>query len=74
MQKDTFDFIRCCDPCQWVGKPTTTSKWPLTPILPLAPFEKWGIDFIGLISPPTRRTRSRYVILAIDYATKWVEA
>lgn len=73
MHKD-LGFIKACDPCQRVGKPTASSKWPLTPILPLAPFEKWGIDFIGPISPAARQSRSKYIILATDYATKWVEA
>jgi hypothetical protein len=45
----------------------------LTPIIPLAPFEKWGIDFIGPISPVSSQ-KKRYIILATDYATKWVEA
>lgn len=57
-----------------LGKPTATSHWPLTPILLLAPFEKWGIDFIGPIAPAAKTTRNRYIILASDYATKWVEA
>lgn len=74
MHQDTYQFIKSCDPCQRVGKPTASSKWPLTPIMPLAPFEKWGIDFIGPISPAARFSRSRYIILATDYATKWVEA
>ncbi|CAM6104288.1 unnamed protein product [Calypogeia fissa] len=47
---------------------------PLHPILPLAPFEKWGIDYIGPITPVMPSRRSRYVLLATDYATKWVEA
>ena len=41
--------------------------------MPVAPFEKWGIDFIGPINPVTARKR-RYIILATDYATRWVEA
>lgn len=56
-----------------LGKPTTSSKWPLTAILPLTPFEKWGIDFIGPISPAAQRSRGKYIIFATDYETKWVE-
>ncbi|CAM6082357.1 unnamed protein product [Calypogeia fissa] len=47
---------------------------PLHPILLLAPFEKWGIDYIGPITPVTQYRRNRYILLATDYAMKWVEA
>jgi hypothetical protein len=74
MYKDTYKFIRSCDSCQCTSKPTASSHWPLTPIIPLALFEKWGIDFIGPIDPVAAKSRARYIILAIDYTTKWVEA
>lgn len=37
------------------------------------PFEKWRIDFIGPIDATSARRR-RYIILATDYTTKWMEA
>ncbi|CAM6093902.1 unnamed protein product [Calypogeia fissa] len=73
LHKDVNLFVRGCDPCQRVGKPMRSHNHPPTTILPLAPFEKWGIDFIGPITLVTRR-KCRYIILAMDYATKWVEA
>ncbi|KAL5579243.1 hypothetical protein UlMin_011685 [Ulmus minor] len=42
---------------------TVTSSWP---------FAKWGIDLIGPL--PTARGQLKYVVVAIDYYTKWVEA
>ena len=36
-------------------------------------FAKWGIAFVGPIEPPTYRTHAQYIIVAIDYVTKWVE-
>ncbi|KAL2641652.1 hypothetical protein R1flu_009239 [Riccia fluitans] len=74
MYKDAYAYIKKCDGCQRVDKPTATTHWPFNPILPLAPFEKWEIDFVGPIQPTTKKTRRRYILIAIDYATKWVEA
>ena len=73
LNRDVRTFIRNCDPCQRTGNPAFRNHWPLTPIIPLAPFEKWGVDFIGPIQPLGSQKR-RYIILATDYATKWVEA
>jgi hypothetical protein len=73
MNRDVKSFVDSCDQCQRTRAPSFWNHWPLTPIIPLAPFEKWGIDFIGSISPVSSQ-KKRYIILATDYATKWVEA
>ena len=40
-----------------------TSSWP---------FSIWGIDIIGNISPKSSNGH-RYILVSIDYFTKWVE-
>ena len=41
-----------------------TSPWP---------FSVWGIDIIGKILPKSS-SRHEFVLVAIDYFTKWVKA
>jgi hypothetical protein len=45
---------------------------PLFPVITIGPFTKWGIDFMTC-HPPLARG-NHYIIMVIDYFTKWVEA
>eukprot|EP00253_Pinus_taeda_P005417 PITA_05417 len=52
-------------------KPTPRDEMPLQPQVTLKTFDKWGMDFIGSINPPSGQ--KKYIIVCIDYLTKWAE-
>jgi hypothetical protein len=45
----------------------------LHPIIKSWPFNGWGLDFIGEVHPSFTKGH-RFMLLATDYFTKWVEA
>ena len=44
---------------------------PLQPQVVLEPFERWAMDFVGPINPPSNQ--KVYILVCTDYMTKWVE-
>ena len=44
------------------------------PQVTLQHFDKWAIDFVGIINPPGKRTSARYIIIVTDYLISWDEA
>ena len=47
-------------------------EMPLQSQVTFEPFDKWGMDFIGPIDPPSRQ--KKYIIVCTDYLTKCAKA
>lgn len=72
MLKDTKRYVKTCLDCQTRKSPKVAPSGLLQPIPVGMPFERLGIDVLG---PFTKTDRGNvYIIVTMDYATKWAEA
>ena len=69
--KDAHQFISTCDKCQRMGNISIKDEPPMHTILEVELFDLWGIDFMG---PFLASYNNLYILLAVDYVSKWVEA
>ena len=69
--KDAHRFVSTCDKCQRMGNISRKDEPPMHPILEVELFDLWGIDFMG---PFPASYNNLYILLAVDYVSKWVEA
>ena len=64
---------RTCHKCQVYADKVHIPQVPLNVLTAPWPFAMWGINMIGEIKP-TASNGHRFILVAIDYFTKWVEA
>ncbi|GKB39934.1 reverse transcriptase domain-containing protein, partial [Tanacetum coccineum] len=69
--KDAHDFVTRCDICQRPIHNSQSDEMPQNSIQVCEIFDIWGIDFMG--SFPSSRG-NKYILVAVDYLSKWVEA
>ena len=69
--KVCFESVKLCDHCQRMGNISKRHEMPLQDILVVQLFDVWGIYFIG---PFPASFGNIYILLAVDYVSKWVEA
>ncbi|XP_070003133.1 uncharacterized protein [Nicotiana sylvestris] len=73
MEIDCIQYVRKCYQCQvhadMIKVPPNEPNATISPW----PFAAWGMDIIGPIEP-TALNRHMFILVVIDYFTKWVEA
>ncbi|GJU90092.1 reverse transcriptase domain-containing protein [Tanacetum coccineum] len=69
--RDAHDLVTRCDACQRQGKISQRDEMPQNAIQVCEIFDVWGIDFMG---PFPSSRGNKYILVAVDYLSKWVEA
>ena len=72
MLKDATDLVRKCKIFQEHAKISHLPSEPLTSVTSPWPFQQWGLDILGPL--PIGKSQCKFIIVAVDYFTKWVEA
>ena len=70
--KDATDLVKKCRICQEHAKISRLLSEPLTSITCPWPFQQWGLDILGPL--PIGKGQCKFIIVAVDYFTKWAEA
>nr|GEW82623.1 reverse transcriptase domain-containing protein [Tanacetum cinerariifolium] len=69
--RDAYNLVKSCDSCQRQGKISQKDEMPQNAIQVCEIFDVWGIDFMG----PFQSSRgNRYILVVVNYLSKWVEA
>ena len=73
MESDCCAHVRRCHKCQAFTNNVNAPPIPLNVLAAPWPFSMWGIDMIRAIELKASNGH-RFILVAIDYFTKWVEA
>ncbi|XP_026429829.1 uncharacterized protein LOC113326293 [Papaver somniferum] len=69
---DAKEYTKKCVSCQMHGPLIKRPANELHPVMSAWPFSKWGLDIVGPF--PAAPEGVKYMLVATDYFTKWVEA
>ena len=72
MQKDAKAYVKTCNKCQRFSNIIRQPTEELTPMMAPWPFAQWGLYIVGPF--PTVLRQLKFLVVGIDYFTKWVEA
>ncbi|CAN1248722.1 Transposon Tf2-9 polyprotein [Linum perenne] len=69
---DAEELVKRCHKCQLFANTHHLPSTALQPIVSPWPFAFWGMDLLGPF--PEAVGKRKYIIVAVDYFAKWVEA
>ncbi|XP_072060215.1 uncharacterized protein [Arachis hypogaea] len=72
MMTDSKEYVKKCVKCQQNANFSRASASELSLLTTSRPFSQWGVDLLGPF--PVGPGQVKYLIVAIDYFTKWIEA
>ncbi|CAN1294036.1 Transposon Tf2-8 polyprotein [Linum perenne] len=72
IRRDSEELVKRCHKCQLFANTHHLPSTALQPIVSPWPFAFWGMDLLGPF--PEAVGKRKYIIVAVDYFTKWVEA
>ncbi|XP_020232779.1 uncharacterized protein LOC109813072 [Cajanus cajan] len=72
LREDCVTFVKHCISCQRHGNLIHASAEELHGINSPWPFAMWGMDILGPF--PIAKGQCKFLLVAVDYFTKWVEA
>ena len=72
IQVNAIELVKKCDKCQRFRNVQRLPVERLTTIASSWPFAQWGIDIVGPL--PLGESQVKFLLVAIDYFTRWVEA
>ena len=71
IHQDAHEFAKASYRCKRDGGISRKQKLSLNPIIVIQLFDVWGIDFMG---PFLSSHGMKYILVAVHYVSKWVEA
>ena len=72
MQSDSVRYVKAYNKCQRFAPKIHQLARELNPLSSPWPFAQWGVDIVGPL--PRALGNKKFLIVATDYFTKWVEA
>ncbi|RDY06412.1 hypothetical protein CR513_09606, partial [Mucuna pruriens] len=72
LRSDCLEYVKKCDKCQKFAEGHKAPPERLHSIASPWPFFKWGVDILGPFPPVPGQVK--FLVVAVDYLTKWIEA